>query len=54
VEWRENSDGTVSGFITGSPLFNEGEKITTSPIAKGNVATGSVVQTGSGSKYFLV
>lgn len=54
VNWRKNRDGSVTGFITGSPNFEEGEKITTSPIASGEISDGNVVQTGSGSKYFLV
>jgi len=51
--WRKNRDGSVTGFITGSPNFSEGERITTSPIASGAVISGSIIRTGSGSKYFL-
>ena len=51
--WRRNFDGTITGNISGSKSFNEGEKITTSPIAKGLVVPGEVVTTGSGSRYFL-
>lgn len=51
--WKENRDGSVSGLISGSPNFNEGERITTSPIQSGRLEDGQVVQTGSGSKYFL-
>mmetsp|Transcript_13844 Transcript_13844/g.21233 ORF Transcript_13844/g.21233 Transcript_13844/m.21233 type:complete len:855 (-) Transcript_13844:220-2784(-) len=54
VKWRKNRDGSVTGFISGSPAFEEGERITTSPIAKGDISAGEVVQTGSGSRYFLV
>ena len=54
VNWRKNGDGSISGFISGSPNFPEGERITTSPIASGTVKAGEVVKTGSGSKYFLV
>ena len=54
AKWRKNRDGSVTGFISGSRNFDEGEKITTSPIVKGDIANGSLVQTGSGSKYFLV
>ena len=50
--WTQNRDGSISGFITGSPAFEEGESVSTSPI-KGEAAAGTVVQTGSGSKYFL-
>lgn len=51
--WKLNGDGTVSGRISGSPNFKQGELITTSPIQKGRIDSGSVVQTGSGSRYFL-
>jgi hypothetical protein len=51
--WKLNGDGTISGRITGSPNFKQGELITTSQIKNGRIESGSVVQTGSGSKYFL-
>lgn len=54
VKWKKNRDGSVTGFISGSPAFDEGEKITTSPITKGDISSGQTVQTGSGSRYFLV
>lgn len=54
VSWRENRDGSITGFISGSPNFSEGERITTSPIANGTIDGGQVVTTGSGSRYFLV
>ena len=50
--WKQNRDGSISGFISGSPSFDDGESVTTSPI-KGEASDGAVVQTGSGSKYFL-
>jgi hypothetical protein len=53
ARWKENDDGTVTGFISGSSSFDEGERVTTSPIASGKVTAGQVVRTGSGSKYFL-
>lgn len=49
-KWRENRDGSISGFISGSSAFDDGDAITTSEIKKGDIASGSVVQTGSGSK----
>ena len=52
-KWKENKDGSVTGLITGSPNFSEKERITTSPIESGAIVAGSVVRTGSGSKYFL-
>jgi len=51
--WRKNVDGSVTGFISGSPNFNQGERVTTSPIKTGKVGSGEVVKTGSGSRYFL-
>lgn len=51
--WKLNGDGSISGRISGSPNFKNGELITTSQIQKGRIEAGSVVQTGSGSRYFL-
>lgn len=51
--WRRNLDGSVSGLVSGSRSFTDGERITTSPIESGNLSSGEVVVTGSGSKYFL-
>ena len=51
--WKLNGDGSVSGRISGSPNFRNGEQISTSPIANGRIASGEVVKTGSGSRYFL-
>ena len=54
VNWKQNRDGGITGFISGSPAFDEGERVTTSPITAGDVGAGNTVQTGSGSRYFLV
>jgi hypothetical protein len=51
-KWRKNLDGSVSGIITGSKAFNDGEAITTSPL-KGDATPGSVIMTQSGSRYVL-
>jgi hypothetical protein len=51
--WKKNRDGSVTGFITGSPNFSENEKVTTSPITQGTVKSTETVKTGSGSRYFL-
>ena len=51
--WRQNRDKSITGIISGSASFPDGEKITTSPIAKGTIDSGEVVFTKSGSKYFL-
>lgn len=53
VNWRRNKDRSVTGFIKGSKSFNEGEKVTTSPIADGVIRRGELVITISGSKYLL-
>jgi hypothetical protein len=34
-------------------MFADGEEITTSSIAEGEIKAGNVVRTSSGSKYFL-
>ena len=49
--WRQNRDGSISGFISGSSAFDDGDAITTSAIAKGEVVGGNIVETGSGSRY---
>ena len=51
-KWKLNSDNTISGFISGSSSFKDGEPVTTSPIT-GSASSGSVVQTKSKSNYFL-
>jgi hypothetical protein len=53
VGFRKLRDGSVTGKVYGSPSFEDGEQLTTSPIASGTVANGNLVQTGSGSRYFL-
>jgi hypothetical protein len=51
--WRKNPGDTVTGIIGGSRSFRDGEKVTTSKIVSGKLASGQVVRTGSGSRYFL-
>ncbi len=53
-KWRQNRNKSITGLISGSPNFNEGERITTSAITSGTVQAGQVVKTGSGSRYYLV
>jgi hypothetical protein len=48
-----SSKGGVSGRIYNSKNFDEGEFVETSPITKGSLSDGSLVQTSSGSRYFL-
>jgi hypothetical protein len=53
--WRKNPGGdTVTGIISGSRSFPDGEKVTTSKIVSGKLASGEVIRTGSGSRYFLL
>jgi len=49
-KWKQNSDGSISGFIAGSNAFSNGETITTSPIRTKNPESETVVVTTSGSK----
>lgn len=51
--WKMNRDGSITGAISGSPNFREGERVTTSMIVNGRIESGEVVTTGSGSRYFL-
>jgi hypothetical protein len=51
--WKKNSDGSITGIISESKAFDDGERVTTSIIKKGTIAKNEVVITGSGSKYFL-
>lgn len=51
-KWTLVSDNAISGIISGSSSFDDGAPVTTSPIV-GSAVSGSVVQTKSGSKYFL-
>ena len=50
--WRKNSDGSISGLISGSPAYADGDAISTSPL-KGEAISGSVVTTQSGSRYVM-
>jgi hypothetical protein len=55
-KWKKNSRGsevTVTGKISGSPLYKDGDEVTTSSIASGEIKSGNIVQTTSGSKYYL-
>ena len=51
-KWRKNSDGSISGIISGSPAYADGDAISTSPL-KGEAISGSVVTTQSGSRYVM-
>ena len=51
-KYRKNRDGSISAYIFNSPSFQDGEMISTSPITS-QILPGAVVETSSGSKYFL-
>jgi hypothetical protein len=52
--WKVEKDKSITGFIRGSNLFRDGEKVTTSSISRGKIARGEVVVTSSGTRYFLM
>ena len=51
--WRRNFDGSITGKVSGRGGFEDGDLITTSRIANGTIKSGNLVETASGSKYFL-
>mmetsp|Transcript_1473 Transcript_1473/g.3259 ORF Transcript_1473/g.3259 Transcript_1473/m.3259 type:complete len:754 (+) Transcript_1473:147-2408(+) len=51
-KWKQNKDGSITGYVSNSPNFKTGTKITTSPVPK-NAKAASVVKTDSGSRYRL-
>jgi hypothetical protein len=53
LNWKEREDGGISGLIYGSMNAQDGDYIETSTIVKGKIDGGHVVQTLSGSRYFL-
>ena len=52
-KWEANSDGTITGFVKKKQGFNDGAKITTSPVV-GEIKKGKVVETRGGSFYRLL
>jgi len=48
-KWRQNRDDSMTGLISGSRAYEDGESITTSPITS-TAVDGGVVQTISGSR----
>lgn len=53
TRFRKNGDGSITGIISGSPNFADGDRVTTSAITRGKIQKYEVVVTGSGSRYFL-
>jgi hypothetical protein len=51
--WKVRDDGGISGLIYDSSNADDGDYIETSTIAKGQLENGHVVETWSGSRYFL-
>eukprot|EP00980_Cylindrotheca_fusiformis_P000211 scaffold42_cov133-Cylindrotheca_fusiformis.AAC.8 len=52
-DWQANADNTVTGKVRKKKGFNDGAKITTSPVL-GEIRAGKVVQTRGGSFYRLL
>lgn len=50
-KWTQNRDGSISGRISGSSAFTDGESITTSPITTKEPLEKSIVTSISGSRY---
>jgi hypothetical protein len=50
--WRQNFDGSITGLIYKSKSFEDGTRVTTSPVARG-AKKGTTVTTSGGTKYFL-
>ena len=51
TKWKQNRDGSITGLISGSNAFTNGESITTSPITTKDPSVESLVTTDSGSRY---
>ena len=52
IKWKRNRDKSITGFIYDSSSYDDGDKVTSSPLEQGSsVAGGSVVTTTSGSRY---
>ena len=51
-KWRQNNDGSITGMISGSNAYKDGESVTTSVITT-KAEGGTVVKTKSGSRYYL-
>ena len=56
-EWKVSpKDGTLTGIVTGHPILEDGDEITTSPLTNPDFAEGGegvIVTTMSGTKYKL-
>jgi hypothetical protein len=53
-EWQLLDSGSVVGSVKGHPTLNDGDIITTSPLAsRGDVRTQAIVSTLTGSQYML-
>jgi len=53
VEWVQNEDGTITGFVNNKEGFDDGTQITTSPVEMG-ARKGMIIETKGGSKYKLL
>lgn len=53
-DWQANRDGTLTGIVSQKKGFNDGAKITTSPVIDDVIAPGRTVRTRGGSYYRLL
>jgi hypothetical protein len=51
--WNANEDSSITGVVYGLASINDGDLITTSPIARGEMKGDAMVTTISGSVYYL-
>ncbi|KAL3914825.1 MAG: hypothetical protein SGILL_005936 [Bacillariaceae sp.] len=51
--WKVRDDGGIAGLLYGSFNAEDGDYVETSTVAKGQLENGHIVETSSGSRYFL-
>jgi len=55
ARWWQNSDGSITGFVSNKEGFKDGTRITTPPLPKGTKPKpGEIVETEGGTRYLLV
>ena len=52
-KWKQNPNGSITGIISGSTEYDNGDTVTTAAIREKNLSAGKVVTTIQGSKYKL-
>ena len=53
TRWSTNSDGTITGIVSGSSQMKDGDIVTTSVIVSGDAKQNEKVTTVTGSTYYL-